>query len=299
MNSIESYTPEFVLRLQQIAGHCGCPSCKIQPSLITRRWHNQVRHSARLGCDRAAREILCREDAFVLHCEPSEARDAERLDPRLQAVNQAAINLAVASDAAPELLLYAVGILISKGHQLAEPDKITALGEELTELMQQGVLTQAFDQLPQVDTWKLAELRALSRSELDASLDPLTGMTLVLKLNEINVLSTRYLQEMLKELEQAPRLAEFMHSHRSVFINTLLYEFYHHVFPGADDGAWEQQYHRLCQRYFSLKMLCALFVHNDLELDDDTIAALFAAWQRTPEVAVSENPLLSGITLLR
>lgn len=299
MNSIERYTPEFVLRLQQNAGNCHCPGCQGQPPLRVHRWQNQIRHSALLECDRAAREILCREDAFVLHCDRSEQPDTPPLDPLQQAVNQAAINLAIASDAPPELILYTLGILLSKSRQLADPQRIEALGEELVELLQQGMMAEAFAALPVVDGWKLAALQALSRCELDASLDPLTGMTLVLKMNEINVLEPRYLQDMLNDLEQDAQLATFMQSQRSVFVNVMLYEFYHHAFPGENSSAWEQQFHRLCQRYFSLKMLCALFIHNDLTLDDETIAALFAAWQRTPQAADSDNPLLGGISLLR
>lgn len=296
---IECYTPQFVLRLQQNTEKCGCAGCRHQPFLVSRRWQAQVRHSARLGCDRAAREILCHDDAFVLHCGQTEQREATPLDPCQQAMNQAAITLTVATDADPDVILYAVGILISKSRQHTSPTEIAALGDDLVGLLAQGVMQQAFAQLPVIDRWKLAELRSLSRSELDADLDPLTGMTLVLKLNEINVMATAYLRDELQSLEQDPRLAIFMQSHRSVFINVLLYEFYHYVFPGADGETRELQYQRLCRRYFNLKMLCALFVQNDLPLDDETLSALFAAWQRTPEVADSDNPLLAGISLLR
>lgn len=299
MNTIESYTPEFVLRLEQNAENCHCPCCQRQPSTVTLRWQDQIRHSALLDCDRAAREILCREDAFILHGDREEKQDARPLDPRLQVLNQAAISLAISSDAPPEQILYTLGVLISKSGQLVEPQQIEAFGDELAGLLQQGMMAPAFEQLPVIDTSKLAVLKALSCCALDASLDPLTGMTLILKLNEINVMTSHYLQDRLKELEQEPQLTEFMQSHRHVFLNVLLYEFYHHVFPGEDARAWEQQFYRLCQHFFSLKMLCAIFVHSELTLDDETIAALFAAWQRTPEVAVSDNPLLAGISLLR
>ena len=299
MNTIESYTPEFVLRLEQNTDPCHCPGCQRQPSTVTLRWQDQIRHSALLDCDRAAREILCREDAFILHGGRSEKPNASPLDPRLQALNQAAINLAISGDTSPEQVLYTLAVLISKSRQLSEPQHIEALGDELVGLMQQGMMAQAFEQLPVIDSSKLAALKALSRSELDASLDPLIGMTLILKLNDINVMTADYLQDTLQELEQAPQLAEFMQSHRSVFLNVLLYAFYHHVFPGEDECAWEQQFYRLCQHFFSVKMLCAIFVHSELMLDDETIAALFAAWQRVPEVAASDNPLLAGISLLR
>lgn len=299
LNATEAYTPEFVLRLKQNTQQCHCPGCQRQLPYLTQRWRDQIRHSALMSCDLAAREILCREDAFALHCEPSEQPDALPLDSRLLAVNQAAINLAIGSDASAEETLYTLGVLLSKSRQLAEPQHIEALGDELVTLMQQGMMSQALAQLPVVDSWKLAALRDLSRSELDATLDPLTGMTLVLKLSEINVLTSRYLQDTLRELEQDVQLATFMQSHRSVFLNMMLYEFYHHVFPGENSEAWEKSFYRLCQRYFSLKMLCALFVQNDLPLDDETLAALFAAWYRTPQAAVGDNPLLAGLSLLR
>lgn len=299
VNLTESYTPEFVLRLRQFADACDCPGCQQQPWQITCRWQDEIRHSARPGCDRAAEEILCREDAFVLHSEMLMQPEAAALDPRQQAMNQAAINLAIASDAAPELILYALGVLIGKSPQLAEPQQISAFGDELVMMVQQGAMAQAFAQLPPVDSYKLAELHALSRRDLDASLDPLTGMTLVLKLNEINVMTPRYLQEALNALESDSELAAFMQSRRSVFINVLLYAFYHHVFPGADEQAWEQEFNRLCRHFFSLKMLCALFIESYLVLDDETIAALFAAWHRSEEGRDCDNPLLAGISLLR
>ena len=299
MKSIESYTPEFVVRLQQDVGECHCPGCQHQPSLVTLRWQEQIRQSALLECDRAAGEILCREDAFMLHESLAEQPDASPLDPRVMAMNQAAINLAIASDAPAEQVLYTLGVLLSKSREQSEPQQIETLGEELAGLLQQGAMAQAFEQLPVIDTWKLEALRMLSRCELDASLDPLTGMTLVLKLNEINVLTPRYLQDMLQELEQDTRLAAFLHSHHSVFRNLMLYEFYHHLFPGEDVAEWEQQYHHLCQRYFSLKMLCALFIQSELTLDNENIAALFAARQRNTEIVVSDKPLLTGISLLR
>lgn len=298
MNPILSYTPEYVLRLQQNEDACGCPGSLQRPQLVSFSWQDQVRHSAWIGCDRAAHEILCREDAFVLHSEVAAEPGTERLDTRQQAVNQAAINLAIVSDAAPGLILYTLGVLLSKSQQLKDAQQIEALGDELAGLLEQGAMAEAFAQLPAVDTYKLDALRTLSRSELDASLDPLTGMTLVLKLNELNVLSPRYLQDMLRTLEQDPRLADFMRSRRSVFINALLYTFYHQVFPGADDAGWPQQFHRLCRHYFSLKMLCALFIQGELPLDDDTLAALFAAWERIPPAGGCDNPLLAGISLL-
>lgn len=299
MISTESYTPEYVLRLRQFTDVCACPGCRQQPWQITRLWQDQIRHSARPDCDRAAQEIICREDAFVLHSEIAPPPQAARLDPRQQAMNQAAINLAIASDAAPETILYALGVLIGKSRELAEPQQITAFGDELVTMLQQGTLAQAFAQLPPVESYKLATLRALSRSDLDASFDPLTGMTLVLKLNEINVMSTRYLQDMLAGLQQDRQLATFMQERRSVFINVLLYVFYHHVFPGADDRAWEAQYNRLCQHFFSLKMLCGLFMQSYLVLDDETLAALFAALHRLPDAEVHDDPLLGGIALLK
>lgn len=299
MNTIESYTPEFVLRLDMNAEKCHCPCCQQQPPRVTLRWQDQIRHSALLGCDRVAREILCHADAFVLHADRSDMPGTRPLDPCQLSVNQAAINLAIASDASPELLLYTLGILISKSVRLAEPQQIEALGDELAVLLQQGVMALAFEQLPVIDSSKLSALQALSRCELDADLDPLAGMTLVLKLNEINVMDVHYLQDMLHALEHDTQLTAFVQAHRSLFLNVLLYEFYHHVFPGEDERAWEQHFYRLCQHFFCLKMLCAIFIHSELTLNDETITALFAAWQRVPKIAVSDNPLLAGISLLR
>ena len=300
MNFVESYTPEYVLRLQQDKTACDCQSCQQQPLLLTRYWQNQVRHSAQLSCDRAAQEILCNSNAFTLHQGEEVTTGETLLTPCQQAINQGCINLLVCSDADINILLYTLGIFISKVMPLKQPEHIQNIEQELRVMLQQGIMAQAFDQLPEIGNYKLTALRALSESNLDARLDPLTGMTLVLTLNELKVLSNDYLAQSLQELEQTLTQNPPGQIARDIWLNALLYQCYHHAFPGTDSADWALRFWQLCQSWFSINLLSALFLQHQLTLSEENIAALFAAWQRLPagEPPLAEA-LLVGLSLIR
>ncbi|WP_034943396.1 hypothetical protein [Erwinia oleae] len=300
MNVVESYTPGYVLRLQENTDPCGCPFCRSQPALVSLRWQNQVRHSAHPGCDRAAHAVLCHDDAFLLHQGETRSDAVVPLSEKLEKCNQGCINLLINSDADLNVRLYTLGIFISKARQLDDAAAIGALADQLESLLAEGEMAKAFAQLPPINKYKLAALRALSESELEADLDPLSGMMLVLKMNELKVMSDSYLEESLYELENSAELAAFMQSHSRLFVNYLLWECYHNVFPGEATDAWEKNFYRLCLTVFSMRMLCAIFLQNEIEPDDAVQSALFAAWQRAAtEKNAGEPALLIGLSLLQ
>lgn len=300
MNTANSYIPHYVTRLDAQAWQCQCTGCKGQKPLLKLNWQDEQRASAELYCESAAQAILFDENAFTLQHATVAALDVPTLCPRLQALNQQAIFLM--SNALSPLAekLYAVGILLSKCQLLQEPQAIQEVGEELLMLMNSGLLTEAFAALPAIDTYPLAALRQLGQMALDANLDSLTGMTLVMKLNELTTLSDAELLPLLNELSGDALVQDFMQRHTTLWRNYLLWHAYHGVFPGVSNAQWETAYQTLCQRVFGIKVVISMLIIEQCELDDNALAALFAAWQRQPlPLLHHDNALLIGLSLLK
>ncbi|WP_455844552.1 hypothetical protein [Pantoea agglomerans] len=300
MNTANSYTPEYVTRLQAQPWQCHCAGCKGDKPLLQLRWREEQRASADLRCDGAASAILFDADAFALQHTLAAALDAPALCSRLQVLNQQAIFLLGNEEAPLAEKLYAVGVLLSKCQQLQEITEIQQVGEELMVLMNSGLLAEAFAALPPIDAYPLAALRQLAQVELDANLDPLTGMTLVMKLNELAMLSDAQLLPLLAELREDAQVQSVMQQMADVWRNYLLWHAYHGVFPGTSDAQWETAFLQLCQRVFGMQVIIALLLTEQCELDDATLAALFAAWERQSLPVLSEdNALLIGLSLLK
>jgi lysine-N-methylase len=300
MNTANSYTPKYVTRLQAQPWQCRCAGCNGEKPLQHLRWREEQRASADLRCDAAASAILFDVDAFALQHTLAAAQDAPALCSRLQMLNQQAIFLLGNEEAPLAEKLYAAGVLLSKCQQLQEVDEIQQVGEELLALMNSGLLAEAFASLPQIDAYPLAVLRQLAQVELDATLDPLTGMTLVMKLNELAMLSDAQLLPLLAELREDAQVQTVMQRMATVWRNYLLWHAYHGVFPGTADAQWEAAFLQLCQRVFGMQMIIALLLAEQCELDDATLAALFAAWERQSlPVLREENALLIGLSLLK
>lgn len=299
MTTAIHYIPEFVTRLQAQAWQCDCSGCKGEIPLLTLTWREEQRASAALGCDSVAAAVLGDSAAFALQHHASAALSAPALCPRLQMLNQQTIFL-LAHDAPLGEKLYAAGVLLSKCLQLPDPEAIQQTGEELLALMNSGLLAEAFATLPAIDAWPLAALRQLGTLPLDARLDALTGMTLMMKLNELASLSDAQVLALLSELQGDTQVQAFMQQHADVWRNYLLWHAYHNVFPGENEAAWEQAFLHLCQRVFILQVIVGMLVMDQCELDASTLAALFAASERQPLPALSEeNALLIGLSLLR
>lgn len=300
MNTANSYTPEYVTRLQAQPWQCRCSGCNGEKPLLQLRWREEQRASADLRCDGAASAILFDADAFALQHTLAAASDAPALCSRLQMLNQQTIFLLGNEEAPLAEKLYATGVLLSKCQQLQETTEIQQVGEELLMLMNSGLLAEAFAALPPIDAYPLAALRQLAQVELDASLDPLTGMTLVMKLNELAMLSDAQLLPLLAELREDAQVQTFMQQHADVWRNYLLWQAYHGVFPGTSDAQWENAFLQLCQRVFGMQVILSLLLTEQCELDDVTLAALFASWERQAQPALrEENALLIGLSLLK
>jgi lysine-N-methylase len=300
MNTAISYTPNYVTHIEAQTWQCHCTGCRGEKPLVKLNWHEEQRVSAELHCDSAALGVLCDEEAFALQHSTIAALAVPGLCPRLQMLNQQAIFLL--SDEITPLAekLYAVGVLLSKCQLLQEPEEIQEVGEELLVLLNSGLLGEAFAALPVIETYPLAALRQLAQAQLDANLDPLTGMTLVMKLNELATLSDAQLVPLLHELGKDQQVQDFMHRQATMWRNYLLWHAYHGVFPGASSVQWEAAFQTLCQRVFGIKVMISLLLVEQCELDDSTLAALFAAWQRQPlPLLHQENALLIGLSLLK
>ncbi|EJL87148.1 hypothetical protein HS962_06380 [Pantoea sp. BIGb0393] len=300
MNTANSYTPEYVTRIQAQPWNCQCAGCNGDKPLRQLRWREEQRASAELSCDSAASAILFDHHAFALQHTLAAAQDAPALCTRLQVLNQQAIFMLGNEDAPLAEKLYATGVLVSKCQSLQQPEEIQQVGEELLMLMNSGLLAEAFATLPAIDVYPLAALRQLAQVELDADLDPLTGMTLVMKLNELAMLSDAQLLPLLSELRDDAQVQAFMLQKSQVWRNYLLWNAYHGVFPGSADAQWETAFLTLCQRVFGMQVIISLLLTEQCDLDDETLAALFAAWQRQSLPALSEeNALLIGLSLLK
>lgn len=300
MNNTIIYTPHFVTHMSAQHWACHCSGCKGEKPLQQLRWREEVRNSALLSCDGAAAGILTDSTAFDLQHVSAEAHEDPLLCPRQQMLNQQAIFLLANEEACMEEKLYATGVLLSKCQTLESPEEIQQVGEELLMLMNSGLLAEAFATLPAIDMYPLAALRQLGTLELDADLDPLNGMTLVMKLNELASLSDDHLLPLLSELRSDSLVQSFMHQQSDLWRNYLLWHAYHGMFPGSDAAQWESAFQQLCQRVFGIKVILSLLLLEQCELDDNTLAALFAAWERQPLPALSEdNALLVGLSLLK
>ncbi len=300
MNTINCYTPEYVNRIQAQPWQCQCAGCNGDKPLLQLRWREEQRTSAELRCDSAASAILFDADAFTLQHTLAATADAPALCARVQELNQQAIFLLGNEDAPIAEKLYAVGVLLSKCQQLQTEEEIQQVGEELLMLMNSGLLAEALQALPAIAAYPLAALRQLAQVELDANLDPLTGMTLVMKLNELGTLSDAQLLPLLSELRADVQVQAFMQTKSIMWRNYLLWNAYHGMFPGVSDAQWENSFQQLCQRVFGMQVIIGLLLTEQCELDEETLAALFAAWERQPLPALQlDNALLIGLSLLK
>lgn len=304
---IDRYSPEFVLRLHEMKTPCTCESCQKEPALSPLNWANESRHSARLECDQVAHAMLLDPQSFVLHSAkiPAQEGAMEPLSAWHRAVNQGCINLLICGDLNTEEKLYASGVFLSKMQRVAGDNDLNAVSEcwqQLLEMAANGALSQQFRQLPEIETYKLEQLRHISQLPVDAALDPLSAMALMLKLNELNVLSDDYLADSLHEIKQDTSLALFAEVHPSLWTNYFVYRCYHDVFPGRDPQNYSHAFLSLCVDYFSLNVLCSLLAQSDCPPDEDNVPALFADWRRTAALrdaaTLSADPLLMGLSLL-
>ncbi|MBV4367207.1 hypothetical protein [Erwinia phyllosphaerae] len=262
------WMPDFVLRQQKSVDECRCPGCHSSPPLLQFRWKNHVRHSASIGCERAAKAILCHPTAFGINVSEAVAENLPELNPDLLAVNQACLRLMAEYQAEPEAFLFALSRFIS-GFEKSNGQTAYTIEQALSALQPQQ-LRQEFIQRRPFDIDKLAALRALSEASLDRE-----HSRIAQKLNKLKGVPDRLLRQNLHVLEKQ------WHSGtpQQALHNYLYYELYHNFFPGCARQQWQQNLALLCQKIFRLKILLIFSLRFDYSCDD--ISVLVAACHRT------------------
>ncbi|WP_158784513.1 hypothetical protein [Pantoea sp. BAV 3049] len=300
MNTTESFTPDYVLHLQGVQHDCCCCGCHSASPLLQLRWKNQVRHSAVFGCDQVARTILFQRHSLSMHIGEAVAENLPELNKRLLILNHSCLRLLEGVRGDLSLKLYTLGLFIMKAAKESPTEKPGSLVEVYLRQGIQRRIARAFEAFSSDEEYKIMALRTLSQLPLEVSLDPLSRMVLQQTLQQMAALPDEMLQIRLNGLEKRCELAEFLQAQQTAFINFLLYQLYHNVFPGHSRADWTAAYAGLCQHFFCLKMLCALSLQQQLVLDEENISALFAAWHRVaPRHSFHDNPLLAGISLLK
>lgn len=297
MNLIESYTPDYVLRLQQSQRACSCAGCFNASPLVQLRWKNQVRHSAVLSCDRAAREILCHDKFLQLHIGEAAAENLPTLCSELNVVNQCCLRLLTVSQAHPCFFLFQLGRFLTKIQQRQKGKSPIMLMDELLHPVQLRQSVAEFSGIRIEEGCKMAALRALGQLKIQANIAAQNSEALSQQLSFLTASPDDCLQQHLRSLQQQSLGWQAL---PRILTNFLGYELYHNVFPGSNVAEWQFAFADLCQHFFQLKMLCALSMQLNLPLDTSNISALFAAWQRArPQRVFTANPAVFGVALLK
>lgn len=295
-----TYLPEFLVHLKAGSWQCRCAGCQGELPQMALSWRDHQRLSADIRCDAAARQILCRQDAFVLHNVDEQAWSEQPLSSQAQAMNQSVINLLIANGHPLEIRLYAVAVLLSRIHPAASEAQIKQVEQELQLLLEHGYLHNAFAELPLVARYGQLALQQLSERPIDASLDAISGTRLMMKLNEVKVLNAGYQQQMRVTLRDDAAIQQGLADRDVSWLNFLLYRCYHDLFPGNDATQWPQQFMTLCADYHALRTLVALLLQEGIVLGDEMFAALVAGYLRGAQpLAEEKEALLIGLALLK
>lgn len=314
MDIIERYQPEFVLRHAALNPVCECPACRQAPEgwpYVSVNLTTQVRESLDPGCESVVRELLLNPQAFVLQISQGETQGAVELTAWDEMLNQQCINLAVHPALSLEASLYALGVLLSKAQQYladdnCDPAQLVALGEQLAQLAERGVLEQQLAMLPPIEENLIAALKAMGAMRLDLNLPLAEKMSVMLKLSELGVMSASRLSERLLELQASLQRSEWVTTQPHILRNVLLYRLYHDVFPGPGCENYGAAMFSLAQDFFQLKMLIAVGMGGEQSLAENRLTALFSAWYRwrqaNPTVMQKDHSadysLLCGLSLL-
>ena len=297
MSLIESYTPDYVLRLQQNQRACSCAGCFNASPLVQLRWKNQVRHSAVLSCDSAAREILCHDKFLQLHIGEAVAENLPKLCSALSVVNQCCLRLLTVNQADPCFFLFQLGRFLTKIQQRQKDKSPGMLMDELLQPVQLRQSAAEFSGARIEEGCKMAALRTLGQLKIQANIAAQNSEALSQRLSILAASSDDCLQQHLRSLQQQSLGWQAL---PQILTNFLGYELYHNVFPGSNVAEWQFAFADLCQHLFQLKMLGALCMQLNLPLDTSNISALFAAWQRArPQRVFTANPAVFGMALLK
>lgn len=312
MELIEHYQPEYVLRFRAREAACTCLACQA----ATGNWPhtstslgNQQRDSLNAACESAARDILLDPDAFVLHAGEA-ASDGEREDNQWNEVlNQQCINMAVHPSLSLQSSLYAIGVLLSKAQRYVdekqcEPQHLVTMGEQLSQLAENGILNEQFAMLPTIEVNRVEALGDMGAMRLNLNLPPMQKMMFMLKLSELAVMEPARLQDRLRELDARP--IPLLEGQPHILRNMLIYRLYGEFFPCAAFDNYGEALMSLTRQFFQVKMLCAMWLEDNAELTEDDFISLVSAWygwqqQATPgneRVNTADYTLLCGLSLI-
>lgn len=312
MELTEHYQPEYVIRFNARDAACECPACQDAAG----DWPktrltvgNQQRESLNAACESAAREILLNPEAFMLHTGEADADGIAEHSLWDEALNQQCINIAVHPALTLEGSLYAIGVLLSKAQRYVEdnqrdPQNLAAMGEQLAQLAEAGVLSEQLALLPPIEVNRVEALGEMGAMRLSLNVPAMQKMMLMFKLSELAIMQPARLQERLRELDgrAIPLFAEQPFITR----NVLLYRLYSDSFPCRDAGNYGVALKSLTGQFFQLRMLCAMWLEDNAQLTADEFSALFSAWygwqSQNPRAGDGENgadyTLLCGLSLI-
>lgn len=284
MELIEQYQPEYVIRFNARDAACECPACQDAAG----DWPktrltvgNQQRESLNAACESAAREILLNPEAFMLHTGEAEADGIAEHSLWDEALNQQCINMAVHPGLTLESRLYAIGVLLSKAQRYrdenqCDPQDLIAMGEQLAQLAEAGILNEQLSLLPPIEVNRVEALGEMGAMRLNLNVPGMQKMKMMLKLSEFSVIEPSRMQERLRELELTaiPLLQEQPH----ILHNLLLYRLYDGYLPGVNSSNYGVALLALTRQFFQLRMLCALWIEDNVTLSEDDFIVLFCAW---------------------
>lgn len=287
MSFIECYEPEYVRNFMAL--HPG------SPLYVRRAWKNEIRQSLALTDIASCEAVLNDANAFELQLtyRPAEVSVGE-LSARDAILNQAVLSTLTLPDLTPELLLYAVGLLLSRASKMPGKDgdilaRLTALPQALAAHAQKGTLQAQFARLPPVPQLARQLITRLGRFVFDWSILPESprkaSLPLQVTLLTLHDASNEALLQQLLQAQWQITWRQHFAGAPWIMRNWLIYRVYHDVIGQADG----EDYFPLVCDFYLIRTLISLWTLDDSPLRQEDIFALFAVFERW---RASENALL-------
>ncbi|MGV3346729.1 hypothetical protein ACGVWS_13680 [Enterobacteriaceae bacterium LUAb1] len=297
----ESYTPQYVRRLQRTDWACQCPVCQGKIPLVSLQWQNQIRHSALITCKAVAAQVTGHQDAFVLqNTEEAVPSSGAVLDDSVQILNQKCIHILTETDAPVAIKMYMMALAINKAENTTNRDEINQIVDGLQTLYLDGTLTEAFAQLPTMTKYKIPVLRELVGMMGTLTLSEQVRIAVMLKANEFMMLSDVYITDELTQLAAITCTEKEPVQWYSMWINVLLYDCFHHVFPGEHKENWQKNLLQMCTRYFLVTTMIALLKTAGETITDEIFTEMLTVpLPQATEYSECDDILLIALSLLK
>lgn len=274
MNVINCYQPEFTQH----------PA--IDPSqIVDCHYQHETRRSLLLNEFAHCVAVILDPQAFTLHID-TRAPDAAAhvVSPRLQCLNQAAIDCVTLPELDEELRLYALGVMLSTASNIDDEteacEKIARMPGCLANHAINGELQRMYAELPSIDLLKNRLIRELGVMSFDWNRLPDNPRSQTLPMQ----ISLLMLQDASSEAQMQQQLAQVWRERGAaslagqpwVLTHYLVYRLYHDMFPG-DNAA--HSYLQLTCDFFQLKTLFSLWMIDGTELTPEDMAALIGLFE--------------------